>query len=252
MKKKYLMLSVLAMMVLLSACSGNVVDNAVTGLLFFYAACWIGTALLFGFATKKIIENKGYSENWFWWGFFFGMIALIVALTKPDVRQNSRPAPPSTYYNSYSGYASARSQTNTAPQRDDEMERINKLKAYKELLDAGAITEEEFAEKKKSLMTPETRDRQNGTPLQAGQRQNETSSQTGQSFAYNKPNSYQGYLVTALRFSTQEGMKNYLWKTAIPNLAPEEAAGLQSILQTSGGDLRGHLQQELDRVLKNK
>lgn len=240
MKKKHLMLSVLTMMVLLSACSGSIGDKLVIGALLFDMAIVIGTALLFGFATKKIIENKGYSENWFWWGFFFGAIALIVALTKPDVRQNSRPASPNTYYNSYSGYASTRPQTNTAPQRDDEMERINKLKAYKELLDAGAITEEEFAEKKKSLLNHQTEQRQNGTP------------QTRQIFAYNKPDSYQGYLVTALRFSTQEGMKNYLWKTAIPNLAPEEAAGLQSILQTSGGDLRGHLQQELDRVLKNK
>lgn len=40
--------------------------------------------IIFGFATKKVIENKGYSENWFWWGFFFGIIALIVACTKPD------------------------------------------------------------------------------------------------------------------------------------------------------------------------
>lgn len=40
---------------------------------------------IWGWAVNKIIENKGYRENWFWWGFFFGIIALIVALTKPDV-----------------------------------------------------------------------------------------------------------------------------------------------------------------------
>lgn len=40
---------------------------------------------IWGWATNKIVENKGYHENWFWWGFFFGLIALIVALTKPDV-----------------------------------------------------------------------------------------------------------------------------------------------------------------------
>lgn len=39
---------------------------------------------IWGFVTKKVIENKGYEENWFWWGFFFGFIALIVACTKPQ------------------------------------------------------------------------------------------------------------------------------------------------------------------------
>lgn len=40
---------------------------------------------IWGWAVNKIVENKGYSENWFWWGFFFGFIALLVALTKPDL-----------------------------------------------------------------------------------------------------------------------------------------------------------------------
>lgn len=40
---------------------------------------------IWGWAVNKVIENKGYRENWFWWGFFFGLLALIVALTKPDV-----------------------------------------------------------------------------------------------------------------------------------------------------------------------
>lgn len=46
--------------------------------------------IVWGIATNKIIENKGYKENWFWWGFFFSFLALIVALTKPDVN-NSKP-----------------------------------------------------------------------------------------------------------------------------------------------------------------
>ena len=37
---------------------------------------------IWGWAVNKIVENKDYRENWFWWGFFFGIIALIVALTK--------------------------------------------------------------------------------------------------------------------------------------------------------------------------
>lgn len=39
---------------------------------------------IWGVVVNKVIENKGYYENWFWWGFFFGFFALIVALTKPQ------------------------------------------------------------------------------------------------------------------------------------------------------------------------
>ena len=46
--------------------------------------------IIWGFATNAVINNKGYYENWFWWGFFFGFIALIVACTKPQmIRQSS-------------------------------------------------------------------------------------------------------------------------------------------------------------------
>lgn len=40
---------------------------------------------IWGVVVKKVIEDKGYQENWFWWGFFFGIFALIVALTKQSV-----------------------------------------------------------------------------------------------------------------------------------------------------------------------
>lgn len=39
---------------------------------------------IWGIVVKKVIENRGYRENWFWWGFFFGFFALIVAITKPQ------------------------------------------------------------------------------------------------------------------------------------------------------------------------
>ncbi len=40
--------------------------------------------VVWGVATNKVLENKGYDDNWFWWGFFFGFIAMIVAVTKPE------------------------------------------------------------------------------------------------------------------------------------------------------------------------
>ena len=47
----------------------------------------IGTiigGIIWGIVVNKVIENKGYQENWFWWGFFFGIFALIIALTKQN------------------------------------------------------------------------------------------------------------------------------------------------------------------------
>lgn len=51
---------------------------------------------VWGWAVNKIIQNKGYRENWFWWGFFFGMIALLVALTKPDLPRSTEES--SSYF----------------------------------------------------------------------------------------------------------------------------------------------------------
>lgn len=50
---------------------------------------------IWGVATNAVIKNKGYDENWFWWGFFFEIIALLVAATKPENRSNT--------YGSYDG-----------------------------------------------------------------------------------------------------------------------------------------------------
>lgn len=40
-------------------------------------------AVVWGFVTKTINENKGYSGG-FAWGFFLGLIGLIVVLCKKD------------------------------------------------------------------------------------------------------------------------------------------------------------------------
>lgn len=38
---------------------------------------------IWGKAINGIIENKGRTEDWFWWGFFFRVYALIAALLLP-------------------------------------------------------------------------------------------------------------------------------------------------------------------------
>ncbi len=43
----------------------------------------LAEAVVFGYATQVVIQHKGYDKVWFWWGFFFGLIALIVACLRP-------------------------------------------------------------------------------------------------------------------------------------------------------------------------
>lgn len=50
--------------------------------IFFFISSLIW-GLIWGFAVKTVIRNKGYDEDWFWWGFFFSFIALLVAIAKP-------------------------------------------------------------------------------------------------------------------------------------------------------------------------
>lgn len=38
---------------------------------------------IWGKVVNRIIENKGRTEDWFWWGFFFGVYALIAAALLP-------------------------------------------------------------------------------------------------------------------------------------------------------------------------
>lgn len=147
--------------------------------------------IIFGFATQTIIESKGYRDNWFWWGFFFGLIALIVACAKPQ----------NTYYSPYQGgglYKSAdtlyneqmmaeggwkcscgkvqasyvsscscgkskrevldaqdtkkQDVTKRLAENTDEMRNVSAIKEYKELMDAGVISPDEFDAKKRQLL----------------------------------------------------------------------------------------------------
>jgi hypothetical protein len=38
--------------------------------------------LIWGKVVQQVIYDKGYEENWFWFGFFFGFPALLVAVCK--------------------------------------------------------------------------------------------------------------------------------------------------------------------------
>lgn len=136
-------------------------------------------AVVFGCATQSIVSNKGYDENWFWWGFLFGLIAVIVALTKPEKpRYVQTPEASAPYYENkllknngwvcakcqktnphYTGTCSCGNTKSNNEQvvlqnekKKKETENIEKLKNYKDLLDSGVITQEEFDKKKEELL----------------------------------------------------------------------------------------------------
>ncbi len=142
--------------------------------------CILVRGFIWGFATQTVIENKGYEENWFWWGFFFGIIALIVACSKPentyyvysnlgadsDKAQDQQLLSAGGWKCScgrvHAAYVSScpcgksksemqRNQHNQAEAMDD-LGKAAAIKAYKDLMDSGVITQEEFETKKQQLL----------------------------------------------------------------------------------------------------
>lgn len=181
----------------------------------------IGSSCMMGWATYAINNHKGYTNNGFWWGFWLGLIGLIVVCCKENISERvyytSAPSynqlPPTTYSNpNYNpvpynpqGYApgystpnpgsngwqcscgrfhppyesscvcgqtkhtvaaaraeakkkaelaaaEAEAQKQAAKAAETESDKIAILKQYKELMDNGVLTPEEFEAKKKQLL----------------------------------------------------------------------------------------------------
>lgn len=169
-------------------------------LIMIFVAVLLGT-IVFGPITFYISNQKGY-DGGYWWGFFLGIIGVIVVACKP-----SNLAPPMNEYQRaqlaqitreqanakvmgnggwkctkcgdinpwYTGTCScgmtqrdSTEQKEKAVQKtpdsiksprtgeikeDTEVDNLKKLKLYKELLDSGAITQEEYDAKKKILLS---------------------------------------------------------------------------------------------------
>lgn len=178
-----------------------------------YCIAVIIWGIIWGCVTNAVIHNKGYDDNWFWWGFFFSFIAVIVAFSKPEiVYSNGNDRDDENYsFNSNYGHSSlfhdttatarqdgmwqcawcnkmnsnyvgtcscGKSKSESEEKRksdakiakdfyagmgtsehsdptDDSQKTLNNIEAIKklkELLDMGAITQEEFEQKKKELL----------------------------------------------------------------------------------------------------
>lgn len=97
------------------------------------------SAFIFGVATKIVIENKGYEDNWFIYGFLFGFIALLVAMSKPENKEES------------SGNTENKSLEEHHNNVTDNI--INSLNECKQLLDSGLISQQEFEILKNQLIS---------------------------------------------------------------------------------------------------
>ncbi len=155
---------------------------------------YIIQGLIFGYATQTVIYNKRYEENWFWWGFFFGFIALLVAIAKPELHYSTSDE--QTFLRGFANEATGnrimreggwecafchaknqsivltcacgkskddtdeknrleekkRTEQQQSAKNHSESNTIELLQKYKDLLDSGTITQEEFDEKKKQLL----------------------------------------------------------------------------------------------------
>lgn len=77
----------------------------------------------FGIATHYVGKSRGH-QNCFWWGFFLGLIGLIVVLCLND--------------------------NTTTSSNSDNVEALDKLQKLKE---NGTISEKEFEESKKKILS---------------------------------------------------------------------------------------------------
>lgn len=152
---------------------------------------WIFVAiiqgLIWGFVAQVVSENKGY-EDGFFWGFFLGIIGIIVVACKPDnnssyasallsketeeesnkrlLRDGGWECTCGRVNPSYTGTCACgktkadaeakKAEEKKAAEKKDKSEKellnVQKLKSYKDLLDSGVITQEEFDKKKSELL----------------------------------------------------------------------------------------------------
>jgi len=103
-----------------AATSGSSLITLLFSLVNILAFCCV-PGLIFGFITRSIARKKGYSHG-FVWGFFLGVIGLLVNVFRPD--RNAQ----------------------TSSGNLDTLERIVKLH------EQGALTDEEFSKKKAELL----------------------------------------------------------------------------------------------------
>ena len=144
--------------------------------------------IIWGFTARAVIINKGYddeSAKWFWLGFFFAFIPVIIAATKPSnyqyhsasinetssVPQTENKQPQADEWRCSCGRvhkdyiwscpcgknkSDIKKESQQQPSKTDDSNKkkddMTIIREYKSLLDEGIITQEEFESKKKQLL----------------------------------------------------------------------------------------------------
>ncbi len=149
--------------------------------------------IIYGKATNKVLLYRGYVyDDWFIVGFFFGLVPLLVAMSRPDNNANyikmikSQKVETVTNATSwkckkckkinpaYTGTCScgntreendaplkalqerreaeARALANEKIKQDSELDNLLTLSAYKDRMDKGVITKEDFEQRRKELL----------------------------------------------------------------------------------------------------
>ena len=151
-----------------------------------YVFLYVLDGIICGYLSKRVNESRGYYGG-FWWGFFFSVIGIVIVSCKPvihddgetsmikqaiakDIQQKQTIADGgwkcyrcgrvnASYISNCAckvtkeeSLAMDRKRAESQNKKEDEMENIQKLKGYKELLDSGVLTQEEFDKKKSELL----------------------------------------------------------------------------------------------------
>lgn len=88
---------------------------------------FLAQGLVFGFITSAIADSKGY-DGGFWWGFFLGILGLIVVAVRPTMTKVESD------------------QGNTAASYTQALERLAAMR------DQGVLTQAEFEAKKQEIL----------------------------------------------------------------------------------------------------
>lgn len=99
--------------------------------------------IVFGLICRAIVKSKGYegSDNHgFAWGFWLGIIGLIVCACKPN------------YLDTYNGRKMMESVPMNAQSAVSNSSVAEELKKFKELYDQGVLSEQEYKAQKERLL----------------------------------------------------------------------------------------------------
>lgn len=106
---------------------------------------------IFGLISLSVAKSKGRSSGWFWTGFLLGIIGLIIVCCLSNANNVTQPND-EVVFKDPNPLPSRPLTDEPSEIRNHRMDKFEEIRKYKELLDEGIITQEEFEAKKKELL----------------------------------------------------------------------------------------------------